>query len=64
MVEVTVRRKVPTLTRRFGPVRLYLDDMAELNAIVRKVSPDATLEANGYELDAVEELKELPEGKI
>lgn len=30
LAEVTVRRKVPTLTRRFGPVRLYLDDMAEL----------------------------------
>jgi len=31
---------------------------------VRRVSPKAKLEANGYELDSVEELAEVPGGKI
>lgn len=43
---------------------MYLDDVAELDALVRRVSPKAKLEANGYELDSVEELTEVPGGKI
>lgn len=59
-----VRQIPPTLNQSVRPLRVYLDDIAELDALVRRVSPEAKLEANGYELDSIEELAEVPGGKI
>lgn len=61
---VPVRPTPPSLSQSVNHVRLYLDDLAELDGVVRRVSPKAKLEANGYELDSLDELAEVPGGPI
>ncbi len=57
---VPVRRKAPDERRRFQAVKLYLDDLEELDRIMRAACPKVHLEAGAYDLDAVEEVGQLP----
>jgi len=58
-----MRIKSNTLYSRLPPVRLYLDDLLELDELLRKASDKVTwivmYEAKRYELDGVAELSQL-----
>jgi hypothetical protein len=53
-----------TVTREFGPVRLWRDDLAEIVAVMRQVSPELTLETDAYTLDDVDELIDVKEMQV
>ncbi len=55
-----LRCKAPDERRRFNAVKLYLDDLEELDRIMRAACPNVHLEAGAYDLDAVEEVGQLP----
>ncbi len=54
-----VRQRLPDLQPRIDPVRLYLDDLEELDTILRKAYPTVSLQAGAVDVDTVGELHEV-----
>ncbi len=54
------RRKTSDIRIEFGPVRVFLDDLEEIDGAVRGGFEKVLLEADEYELDTVAEIGDVP----
>ncbi|MDP9475401.1 MAG: hypothetical protein M3R38_06875 [Actinomycetota bacterium] len=51
---------MPDTWLEFGPVRVFLDDLEEIDRVIRRACGDVRLEVDGYVLDGLADLTEVP----
>jgi hypothetical protein len=68
--DMPVRQKLPDVEIKPGPVKVYLDDLKEIDRILRGIGDEVRLQAETfhddveYELTGLAELEELPGGDV
>jgi hypothetical protein len=62
---MAIQRTHPrVVVRRFGPVRIWRDELSEIVAIIQQVHPVSVLEVDEYTCDQVDDLAELEKLRV